>query len=95
MARDRVDISEVFNYIYDPLTASIRVGESNFLVQKLFDYDIRADDKPVYIGYGVRGLATSATGWQIQKLTYDGGNRLVSIQGAVGIYDNRAVLLYS
>lgn len=38
--------------------------------QQLVDYGARTDGQPVYVGYAIRGLATNANGWMIQKFTY-------------------------
>ena len=54
-----------------------------------------------YIGLAVPGTATSASIWQIQKLIYDGNDKLTQVLWADGndsfdnIFDNRAALSYS
>jgi hypothetical protein len=69
--------------------------------EKRLDYDVRTDDSPVYIGFA-EYLFTSATDsltpststdiWIIQKLTYDGSNRITRIQVARGAWDDRVSL---
>jgi hypothetical protein len=56
------------------------------------DYDERTDANPVYVGKNTNGAATSAGTWVIQKLTYDGSNRLTRAQVLTGVWDNRATL---
>lgn len=66
-----------------------------FLSQKRIDYDVRTDENPVYVGYNVRGSATSSSAWILQKITYDASNRITLIQIAVDSWDNRASATYS
>lgn len=66
-----------------------------FSSQKRIDYDVRTDDNPVYVGYNIRGAATSVTTWVLQKLTYDGSNRITLVQVALDSWDNRAAATYS
>ncbi len=48
-------------------------------LQQLMDYNGRADGNPVYVGTAAEGVAEGDTGqWQIQKLEYDGSNRIIS-----------------
>jgi hypothetical protein len=91
----RTELNEVFQNVYDPISASLRTSDGGQSFQKLFDYDVRTDDNPVYIGYGVRGLATSSDGWLINKITYDDSDRPISIKSAIGVYNNRASLTYN
>lgn len=63
-------------------------------IVKQIDYDVRTDSNPVYVGYALRGTATSADAWTIQYLTYDGSDRVTSIETAYGSWDNRASLTY-
>lgn len=70
---------------------------AGFTVQH--DYD--GGMLPVYIGEAIPGSATSDAKWRIQKRTYNGSNRLVSIEWADGqygfnrIWDDRASYSYS
>lgn len=61
----------------------------------MFDYDVRTDGNPVYIGQAVPGTATSATTWAIKKFTYDSSSRPTQIQNATGAWTNRVSLTYS
>ena len=58
--------------------------------QKLFQF---SGDELIYFGRGAKGLATSQTGWLIQKFTWSSG-KPTSIQSAYGIWDDRASLSY-
>lgn len=89
-----VELNEAINYVYDPISASLRTSDGGQSFQKILDYDGRGDDQPVYVGFGVRGLLTSATGWLINKMDYDGDDRVILVQSAVGIWDNRSSLVY-
>jgi hypothetical protein len=54
-----------------------------------------------YLGKADIGTATTSSGWQIKKFTYDGSNNLTDIQYAEGtdafdkIWDNRIGYSYS
>lgn len=48
------------------------------------------DGLPDYLGYAPRGLATNASGWLIQKYTYDGSRQMTLRQIAYDAWDNRA-----
>ena len=57
-------------------------------------------DNPIYIGLANPGTDTDDPGWQIRKLTFDGGGNVTRIQYANGsasysaIWDNRATITY-
>ncbi len=65
----------------------------------LIDYSGGTD--PIYIGKAKVGTATSATGWAIRKLTWDGNSNPTAIEWADGvesfnkIYDDRVGYSYS
>lgn len=42
---------------------------------------------PLYIGHAAPGTATTATAWQIQKITYDANNNITDVQFASGSND--------
>lgn len=48
-----------------------------------------------YVGVGPQGLASSASGWMVQKITYDSNDNPTLIQISYGIWDNRASLTYT
>ena len=56
--------------------------------------DYVGGSNPIYVGYGAKGLATSSSGWVIQKFTWDVNDNCTSRQIAFGIYDNRTALTY-
>lgn len=91
----RYEMNEIFNAVYNPATASLRVGDFGSNYQKRLDYDVRTDDNPVYVGYGASGLATTDDGWLINQLTYDGSDRVTLVQSAIGTWDDRASLTYA
>jgi hypothetical protein len=55
----------------------------------------------IYVGYANPGTATSAPGWQIRKITYDGSSNATDVQFASGtasfdkIWDSRSSYSYS
>lgn len=58
-------------------------------------------DNPLYIGYAAPGTLTSATDWQIRKITVDGSGNITDIKFADGTagfdkeYDERTGYTYS
>lgn len=60
-----------------------------------------ANGQPLYIGQAQPGTLTSATGWRIQKYTYDANFALTDVEWAEGtnafdkIWDDRATYTYS
>src|SRR3990167_8114328 len=65
---------------------------AGFISQKLIDYDVRTDSNPVYVGFNIRGIATTVETWVIQKITYDVDDRPTVIKIAVGAWDDRTSL---
>lgn len=60
-----------------------------------FDYDVRTDSNPVYIGQAPTGAATSAPAWNIQKFTYDASSRPTRVEILYNqVWDNRASLAW-
>lgn len=60
--------------------------------EQRLDYDMRTDSNPVYVGRAVRGTDVAASGWQIDKITYDGSSRITRTQTLNGIWNNRTSL---
>lgn len=58
------------------------------------DYSARTDGQPVYLGYAVKGKATSDDAWMVYKFTYDVNNQCTIRQTAYGVWTNRASLTY-
>lgn len=52
------------------------------------EYD--ASGNAVYLGYAPRGLTSSASGWLIQKFTYDGSGNMTLRQISYASWDLRA-----
>lgn len=69
--------------------------------QQIFDYDVRADQQPVYIGWATCGVATSTPAWKIRKFTYNSDGSVATIKyanGDVGFrakWDDRTSLAYA
>ena len=51
---------------------------------------------PTYVGFAAKGLATSASGWLIQKFSYDASGNCTKREIAMDCYawDNRATVTY-
>jgi len=86
----------------DPSTGRLYVDPGTITdSQYITEIDYVSGTNPIYLGNATPGSATSASAWQIRKLTYDGNNNVVSILFAGGtsaytaIWDNRASLTYS
>lgn len=98
---DRGYYREPFNNGLYSAKAVVQEIPSGFQSEKRLDYDVRTDDNPVYVAFGL--YQKSATGditpgtaddqvWIVQKFTYDASNRVTRIQVARGAWDNRASL---
>lgn len=60
-----------------------------------FDYGVRSDYSPVYVGKALQGTASSEPVWLISKFDYDGVNRVTRVQVLVGAWDSRDSLDWS
>lgn len=76
--------------IYEPALAAGRYTDIPSNLQMFMDYLLRTDGQPTYIGYGAKGLATSANGWLIYKFTFDDNGFITIRQTAYAAWDNRA-----
>ena len=45
----------------------------------LYDYDVRTDGQPIYIGHAPKGTSENAADWTIFKFTYDGSNQVTRV----------------
>lgn len=85
----------------EQLTSSVShpVAIYNHPLSTITDYNGGA--QPVYVGYSLPGTATTAAGWMIQYIQYDGNSNQVSnkwspLYASFGdIWDNRASLNFS
>ncbi len=59
-----------------------------------FDYDVRVDTNPVYIGKNTMVAADADPTWTIQRFTYDAGARVTDVQVLVGTWTGRTALLW-
>jgi hypothetical protein len=65
----------------------------NFVPEERYDYD--ASSNMIYYGIGPNASPTSAPNWHINKMTYDGSNRIIRTQTLFNqIWDNRATLAW-
>lgn len=80
---------------YEIALGAKRTTEIPSNMQMRADYDGQTDGLPKYMGYAPRSLASSATGWLLQKFTYDGSRQCTLRQIAYGIWDNRATETYA
>jgi len=79
------------NEEHDSLFKAKRVTDVGSDNQQLIDE--AAAPATTYVGLGSRGLATSSDGWLIKKITVAG--TLTTIQHAIGVWDDRAGIIYS
>lgn len=77
--------SDVQNALFDA---------TNFSTYQL-KIDYNSTPNPVYVGEAIRGAATSASGWTVMKVSYDGSNNPTVLQTADGTWDGRGALTYS
>jgi hypothetical protein len=91
----RVRASEVERLIYDQSLNAIKTSTVPPNIQMRLDYGTRTDNQPDYVGYATKGLATSASGWMIQKMTYnDDTDLLETRQISYDAWDDRASASY-
>ena len=66
---------------------------------QFIEYD--GNGNAIYIGTALPGSATTATVWQVKRLTYDGSGNMTALEWADGnddfdnVWDDRASLNYS
>lgn len=56
---------------------------------QLFDYDVRTDGQPVYLGYAPSDTEQSEHGWVIFYFQYNDSGNVTSIQSTRGIWTIR------
>lgn len=81
----------------DAVHGGFKALENPSNLQQRIDYVARTDGQPVYVGFALKGTATTGT-WLIQKFTYttiSGTDYLSLRQSSVGDWDDRATLTYS
>lgn len=76
---------EITNWEHDNIIAAKRVELAGTSLQTIID---ESTDGTTYVGKGARGLATSATGWLIEKIVV--GGTTTTITHAIDAWDNRA-----
>jgi hypothetical protein len=70
------------------LLTDIKRAVSDFSTK--YDYDVRTDSNPVYIGKALTDTSTAASTWVLIKFGYDGSDRPVDIEIRNGSWDDRA-----
>lgn len=78
---------------HEELLAARRFTEIPTNLQLRIEYNASGTEK--YIGHGPRGLATSANGWLLHFLEYNGSSQLTSRTIAYDSWDNRATATYA
>ena len=78
---------------YEPDVFAHRFTQIESNQQAQFDYD--GGTAVVYAGYAPRSLATSTSGWLLQKFAYDGNGNVTSRTIAYDSWDNRASATYA
>lgn len=91
--RGAVKPSNLEQEVFDKLIGAYRHVEVPSNLQARYTYN--ADNTVLYAGYAVRGLAASATGWLLQKFTYNASKRVTLRQIAYNSWDNRASATYA
>lgn len=71
-----------------------RITEIPSNMQLRGDYS-STDGLPDYLGFAARGIATSTTGWLLQKFTYDANRQCTLRQIAYDSWDNRTTATYA
>lgn len=61
--------------------------------QGQWEYD--GSGNVLYAGYAPRGLATTSSGWLLQKFTVNGSNQVTARQIAYDTWSNRAAASYA
>jgi len=84
------DLREIANWEHDILFKAKRITDVGSDGQIIIFNEV-ANIK--YIGFGARGLATSDGGWLVKKIDSSANPKV--IQHAIGILDNKAILVYS
>lgn len=80
--------------VYEKLLGSYRITEIPSNMQMRAAYS-STDGLPDYVGFAPRSLASSASGWLLQKFTYDGSRQATLRQIAYDSWDNRASATYA
>jgi hypothetical protein len=60
--------------------------------RELFDYGVRTDGQPVYVGHNKVDAATSDDHWIMFFFKYNAGSQTIEKYSLEGIWDDRATL---
>jgi hypothetical protein len=83
---------EVDGYEADLFANRITEIPSNMQMRAAYS---STDGLPDYVGFAPRSLASSDSGWLLQKFTYDGSRQCTLRQIAYDSWDNRATATYA
>lgn len=82
---------EIENWQHSEVLAAKRVTQVGSDLQTIVDES--SAPTTTYVGKGARGLATSSTGWLLEKIAVSGTT--TTITHAINSWDNRASASYS
>ncbi|KYK25706.1 hypothetical protein AYK26_07760 [Euryarchaeota archaeon SM23-78] len=83
--------SEVEARVFDPKVWAVRYVEIPSNMQMRVEY---SGYNALYLGYADSGLGISASGWLLQKYTYDASGRATLRQISYDSWDDRALTTY-
>lgn len=89
-----VRASEIEQKIFDPALLASRSTEIPSNQQQRLDYGARTDGQPVYMGFADKGLGISASGWLLQKFTYDASSKMTARQISYDSWDDKELATY-
>jgi len=79
------------NYLASEATLKdVKRGITDYEIR--LDYDVRTDSNPVYVGRNQQGVPTADATWIVQKMSYDGSDRMTRVEVLGGSWDGRAAL---
>jgi len=90
----QVRASVIEQNTYDKALLALRSTEVPSNLQQWLDYDTREDGQPVYMGFADKGLGISASGWLLQKFTYDASGKMTKRQIAYDSWDDRPLTTF-
>jgi len=85
--------SKIEQAVFDGSLGAMRIAEIPSNMQMRIAYG--SNNKAEYIGYNDRGVATSTSGWLLQKLEYDASKRVTTRTIAYDSWDIRASATYA
>lgn len=80
--------------IYDAALQAISIVEWPSNLQQKLDYTDRTDGQPTYMGFAIKGMGISASGWLLHQYTYDASGKMTTRAIAYDSWDDRALTTY-